>query len=124
METTVMFCIFTNEENCAAGSKAYVLRAKEEGLNIKSVINLDILGYNRPTWPFYLDAVQAHATLKHKAKATIRMARNYFLGVINGRDIMRVAGREQDRSLVTVTSQILRGSCGLKVKEMVKDVSG
>jgi Zn-dependent M28 family amino/carboxypeptidase len=124
MERTVMLCIFTNEENCAAGSKAYARRAKEEGLNMKSVINLDILGYNRPTWPFYWDAVQGHGTLKHKVKATIRMARNYFLGIINGKDIVRVAGREANRSLVTIASQILRQSSGLKAKEMVKDDNG
>jgi Zn-dependent M28 family amino/carboxypeptidase len=124
MERTVMFGIFTNEEPGSVGSKAYARQASKDGLDIKSVINLDILGYNRPAWPFYWDAVQAHATVKHKMKAIIRMVRNYLTGVIKGKDILIVAGKDANRDLVSMTAQIIRDSSGLKVKEMVGEDCG
>jgi len=124
LERSVFFVVFTNEEHCRQGSRSYAQLARASGFNIKAVINLDILGYNRPTWPFYWNAVMGHHTLKHKFKAMIRMARNYFLGIIYGKDIMRVAGREQNRKLVTTTSKILREVSELKVKELVSNDSG
>ena len=124
LERSVFFVVFTNEEHCREGSRSYANLAKASGLNIKAVINLDILGYNQPTWPFYWNAVMGHHTLKHKVKAMIRMARNYFLGIIYGKDILRVAGRDPNRKLVTTTSKILREVSELKVKEQVSNDSG
>ena len=124
LERSVFFVVFTNEEHCREGSRSYAHLARASGLNIKAVINLDILGYNRPIWPFYWDAVMGHHTLKHKVKAMIRMARNYFLGLIYGKDIMRVAGREPNRKLVEATSKMLQDVSDLKVKELVSNDSG
>ena len=124
MERTIMFVIFTNEESCRAGSRAYSHLVKSKGVNIKAVINLDIHGYNRPVWPFYWGAVTGHHTLKHKVKAIYRMARNYFFGMIYGENVVKVAGREPNRKLVEATSKILRNVSGLKIKETVKKDSG
>jgi Zn-dependent M28 family amino/carboxypeptidase len=124
MDRTIMFAIFTNEERGTAGSRAFARQVKNSGVNIKAVINLDILGYNRPAWPFYWDAVQSHATLKHKVKAIIRMARNYLAGLIKGKDVVKVAGREPNRELVAVTSRMIRKTTSLKVKELVSDDCG
>jgi Zn-dependent M28 family amino/carboxypeptidase len=124
MDRSVFFGVFTNEEHGRQGSKSYAHLAKTSGLNIKAVINLDILGYNRPTWPFYWGAVMGHKTLKHKAKAIFRMARNYVYGAINGKDIVKVAGREPNRNLAMTTSHILGQSSGLKVKQTVRNDCG
>jgi Zn-dependent M28 family amino/carboxypeptidase len=124
LERSIVFGAFTNEERCRRGSRSYVRLAKKDELNIKAVINLDILGYNRPAWPFYWDAVMAQNTLKHKVKAILKMARNYFLGMIYGKDVMQVAGRDSDQKLVTTTSKILREVSKLKVKEVVSDDGG
>ena len=124
LEQSVFFVVFTNEEHCRQGSRSYAHLARANGLNIKAVINLDILGYNQPTWPFCWNAVMGHHTLKHKVKAMIRMARNYFLGIIYGKDTMRVAGKEPNRKLVTAASKILREVSELKVKELVSNDSG
>lgn len=124
MERTIMFGIFTNEERGRAGSKAYARQVKRDGVDIKAIINLDILGYNRPAWPFYWDAVMGHATLKHRVKAIIRITRNYFAGLIKGKDVIRVAGREPNRQLVAVISRSLRESTSLNVKDTVSNDCG
>jgi hypothetical protein len=124
LDRTVMFAIFTNEEPGAAGSKNYARQAKYNGLNIELVINLDILGYNRPTSPLYWSAVTSQPLWKQKAKTIIRMAQTFFAGFLKGRDLIKVAGREADRRFVYTTSKIIRQSAGLKVEELVSDDCG
>ncbi len=124
LERTLAFCIFTNEERGAAGSKHYAQEARNHGADINAVINLDILGYNRPEKLFYFDAVMAHHSLKHKVKAVYRMSKNFFAGLINGYDYVKVVGREQNGSLVKTVSQVFRNYSNLKVKEVIDDDCG
>jgi len=124
MARTVMFSIFSNEERGRLGSQAFARQAGESGMRIKTVINLDILGYNRPERFFYWAAVDGHAALNNKIKAIIKMARNYFVGVMSGKDIVQVAGRESDRETVSIASRLISRSTGLKVKEIVSDDCG
>jgi Zn-dependent M28 family amino/carboxypeptidase len=124
LERTVVFCIFTNEERGAAGSKHYAQEARNHDADINAVINLDILGYNRPEKLFYLSAVMAHHTLKHKVKAVYRMGRNFFTGLITGGDYVKVVGREQNGPLVKTVSQVFRNYSNLKVKEVIDDDCG
>lgn len=124
MERTVLFCIFSNEEGAIAGSKAYARLAKKEGYNIKSVINVDVIGYNRPQWPFYWDAITGHATLRHRLKTAVKMVYNYGVGMMYGKDIVIVAGKEPNRQLALSTSWILQQSVGLKVKETIQNDCG
>ena len=74
--------------------------------------------------PFYRDAVQAHVTLKHKIKAIIRMVRNYVASVIKGKGILVVAGREPNHKLVSMTSEMITESTGLKVREIIREDCG
>lgn len=121
LERTVTFCVFTNEERGAAGSKHYAHEARKKGASINAVINLDILGYNRPEKLFYPDAVTAHHSLKHKVKAVYRMSKNFFVGFIKGYDYVKVVGREQNASLVKTVSRVFRNYSTLKVKEVIDD---
>lgn len=45
---TIRFALFTGEEQGLLGSRAYVQRAVSQGENIRSVINLDMIGWNAP----------------------------------------------------------------------------
>lgn len=124
MKRTVVFCIFSNEERAAAGSKAYARLVKKEGYNIKQVINVDVVGYNRPAWPFYWDALSGDALLRHKLKAAAKMVYNYGMGIIYGKDIVVVAGKEPNRQLTLATSRVLQESAGLKVRGAVQNDCG
>ncbi len=124
MKRTVIFCIFSNEESAAAGSKAYARLAKKEGYNIKAIVNIDVVGYNRPQRPFYWDAVSGHAMPKDKFKAAAKMVYNYFTGIVYGNDIVVVAGREPNRQLALKTALILQESAGLQVKKTIQNDCG
>jgi hypothetical protein len=122
LNRTLMFGIFSNEEVGKVGSRNYASSAKKQGLNIKAVINLDILGYNRPKFPFYyFNAVLAQGTWKHKAKSVIRMTQNFFSGIKEGKDMIKVAGRKMDRDLVETISNTMRESANLRIKQVVQD---
>ena len=124
MKNSISFCIFSNEETGTRGSKAFVKFAKKEGINIKAVINLDVLGYNRPKKPFYLKAVKSHKSFKHKLKAVYRMIKNYCLGYFHGEDVLKVTGRPPNGDLVKRTSKIIRKYSELKVDEIISDDCG
>jgi acetylornithine deacetylase/succinyl-diaminopimelate desuccinylase-like protein len=124
MDRTVIFTIFTNEERGASGSKNFARKAKEERMNIQAVINLDILGYNPKSEMFSLRAMQAHQTLKHKLKAFYGMSKNLFLGINMSGEAVKVAGRVPNRKLVEITSNVMRQSSGLEVKELVRNDCG
>ena len=46
LKRTIVFCVFSNEERGAAGSKAFARKMRIEGKRIHPVVDLDILGYN------------------------------------------------------------------------------
>lgn len=121
-ERTLMFGIFSNEEVGNVGSRNYASYAKKHRMNIIAVVNFDILGYNRPEFPFfYLTAALAQGTWKHKAKSIIRMGQNFLFGILKGKDIVKVGGRELDRDLVITASLNIKGSEGLKVEELIQN---
>ena len=47
-DSTVKLGIFSNEEQGRVGNKDFARKAREKDLNIRGVINLDIIGYNDP----------------------------------------------------------------------------
>src|SRR3990167_5616666 len=110
VDRTIIFCFFTNEETGTAGSKNYVKQLRKGSNHVLAVINLDILGYNRPNFPFYLNALMSHYSYKHKIKALYRMGSNYLNGFINGRDVIKIAGRKSDELLVNLTSGLFINS--------------
>lgn len=124
LQRTVMLCIFSNEDRGCIGSKTFARQARNDGLKIEAVINLDILGYNRPSSPFYLSAVQTQRINKEKIKSSGKMILNYILGVIEGKDIVKIAGRVKDQELVRLTSEVVRKSTSLRVKEIISNDCG
>ena len=118
VERTVMFCLFSNEERGAHGSKYFARHAKEQKLDIRAVINLDVLGYNAPKAFAPFDAIRAHYTVKHKIKAFYRMSRNFMLSVFSNQDRVKIAGREENALLVKMVSQRFQQYADIGVKEI------
>ena len=124
LNRSVIFVIFSNEEDGSRGSKTFAQKVVTRKMDIHAVINLDVLGYNKPDRPFYLGAEKAHKTYKHKLKAVYRMSRNFCLGFIHGKDVLTVAGRPPNRELVKTISQMIRQYSSLKINDIVKDGCG
>jgi Zn-dependent M28 family amino/carboxypeptidase len=124
LDRTVSFGVFTNEEKGAAGSKAYARQMKDNLMGLKAVVNLDILGYGRPKWPFYLNAITGPNPLKQKMRTIAKMGWNYFLGLLNGRNVIKVTGKGPNQKLVETTSKLLREASGLKAKEVIGEDCG
>lgn len=124
LRRSVMFAVFSNEERGEGGSKAFVKRAIRERLNIEGVINLDVLGYNRPSWPVYIGAITSHYKFKHQLKAVYKMFKNYAYGLFDGKDVIKVAGREPNVSLVEKITKIIKEHTSLKVKSLIGEGCG
>jgi len=125
LDRTVQLCIFSNEEQDRAGSKAFAKAQRQAGANIKAVINLDILGYNRPSAPIYFKAVMAFSSWEKKYKVTKLMINNYLKGFRYGNNSILVAGRPKNAKLVHATARVLsQHSTELRVRPQVKDDCG
>lgn len=120
-DMTVIFCLFTNEERGAAGSRNFAGNAKRDKLKIHAVINLDVLGYNAPEHSSLSGAVQSHHTLKHKLKAVYRMVKNRVLFYLHGKDHVKMEGWKRDSSLVRIVSSPFMQHSGLGVREIIDD---
>jgi hypothetical protein len=124
LDRTVMLCIFSNEEQGLAGSSTFVKEQKKSGTDIKAVINLDTLGYNRPSSPYYFDATTSLESWKKRYVVSKIMLRNYVDSFILGKNSIQVAGRPKNLMLVETTARELAKISALNIKSQVKDDCG
>ena len=125
LDRTVQLCVFSNEEQDRAGSKAFSKAQRQAGANIKAVINLDSLGFNRPSAPIYFKAVTAFTSWEKKYKVIKLMINNYLKGFRHGNNSILVSGRQKNAKLVHATAKALAlHSTGLRVRPQVKDDCG
>lgn len=121
---SIQFCLFTNEETGSKGSREFARMARIRSQNIKAVINLDILGYNRPAVYFDWNALWIRGSLKGKKQAISQMVRNVRLKMSEGKDVLIVAGRRANGTLVKLVGGKIRESSGILIKEIVNDDAG
>ncbi|MFX0134509.1 MAG: M28 family metallopeptidase [Candidatus Hodarchaeota archaeon] len=121
IKRTVMLCFFSNEETGRVGSEYSAHLFKMDNLNIKAVINLDVLGYNRPKITSPLEAVRAGYSLRNRAKIIYRAAQNSLNGLLNGSDVVKIGGRQENGNLVAVVARIFRQYANINVKEIIDD---
>ena len=88
------------------------------------MINLDVLGYNRPDQLLYLRAINAHSKLKYKLKAIYRMCKNYFMGFFKGEDVFKVAGRPANKQLVETISDTISKLPDIRVERIIDNDCG
>lgn len=120
---SVRFCIFSNEERGQAGSRAYV-KSLEDKDRIKAVINLDVLGYSRPSFAFQLGPIWNIGTPWGKARAIYRMAINFYYGLSYPRKALMVAGRPANGALANLVASALEEGSNLTVRTLVGDDCG
>ena len=123
VEMNVLFCVFSNEETGAAGSRAFVADSVQDAKSIIAAINLDVLGYNRPnSIPLVKALDAAQSSFKYKIRVAVyRTFRNYFLGYFNGSNVVVVAGKPANEQLVRMVSERFRSHSKLRVKEIVSE---
>jgi len=118
LNSTVILGIFSNEEQGAAGSKHFARKARENGLDLKAVFNLDIIGYN--------DSI-AKATFKPSQigglmgalKMGLKTIRNYKQRFLYPDGIVVIGGRPPNQALVEMASALVKNYSKLKEKPTV-----
>jgi len=98
-ESTIQLVFPSNEEYGQLGSRAFADRLREEGVNIGCAINVDVVGYNRPSAllsraPFSL--LGHNYTMKRKAKMLAKMAYNGVASFRNRSAVLKVVARTED----------------------------
>jgi Zn-dependent M28 family amino/carboxypeptidase len=117
-ERVLRFCVFSNEERGQAGSKAYVGSLKENE-RIKAVINLDVLGYSRPSNPLQIRAISSQGNFRGMARAIYRAGRNLYYGVSWPKQALVVAGRPANAGLAAQVQSSLAKGGDLGVKTLI-----
>ena len=124
LNKSVQFCIFTNEERGQKGSKAFTRKAREKGQNINSVINVDVLGYNKIIAPTFWQSLFGNNSFRNRAKIVLRAFQNCFSRASVGRDAILIAGRPANANLVKIAGDKMRQVVGITVKERVGNECG
>jgi hypothetical protein len=113
LDATVKLGIFSNEEQGRVGSKHFAKMAREKGLNIRGVINLDIIGFNNS---------YNGSEIKNRGggiKLGLKMIKNRVIKSFYPDGIVVIAGRPPNKELVKTASVLAQGYSKLKVKELV-----
>jgi len=123
LAATVRLGIFSNEEQGAAGSKHFAGKARDKNINLKGVINLDIIGYNDPIGSL------AYKTSKVRGwtgaiKTGLKTIRNHTLKSLYPDGIVEVGGRPPDQKLVNHVSALAQKYSRLKVRTRVDENCG
>jgi acetylornithine deacetylase/succinyl-diaminopimelate desuccinylase-like protein len=113
LDATVKLGIFSNEEQGRIGSRHFAKMAREKGLNIRGVINLDIIGFND---------VYKGSEIKNKGgsiRLKLKTIKNRLVKSLYPDGIVVIAGRPPNKELVKTASVLTQGYSKLKAKEMV-----
>lgn len=113
LDATVKLGIFSNEEQGRMGSKHFAKMARERGLNIKGVINLDIIGFNNSYKGSEIK------NMGENVKSKLKTIKNRLLKSLYPDGIVVIAGRPANKELVTTASVLVQKYSKLKAKEMV-----
>lgn len=113
LDATVKLGIFSNEEQGRAGSKHFAKKAREEGLNVRGVINLDIIGFN--------DSRKV-SEIKNKGgsiRLGLKTIKNRVLKSLYPGGTVVIAGRPPNKDFVRTASVLTQAYSKLKAKEIV-----
>jgi len=113
LDATVKLGIFSNEEQGRIGSKHFAKMAREGDLNIKGVINLDIIGFNNSYRGLEIKSMGVNV------KSKLRTIKNRLLKSLYPDGIVVIAGRPPNKELVGTASALTEKYSKLKAKDMV-----
>lgn len=123
LDATIMLGIFSNEEQGRGGSKHFARRARESNLDIRGVINLDIIGYNDPIGSISYRSSEIEGMMQ-AIKLRLKSIRNRMLKFLYPDGIMVIAGRPSNKQLVKTGSALAPKYSKLKVKAIVDEGCG
>jgi hypothetical protein len=113
LDATVKLGIFSNEEQGRIGSKHFAKKAHEEGLNIRGVINLDIIGF--------IDSYKG-SEIKNMGggiKSRLKTIKNRLLKSLYPDGIVVIAGRPPNKGLVNTASALTQKYSKIEPKEII-----
>ena len=113
LDATVKLGIFSNEEQGRAGSKHFAKKAREKGLNIRGVINLDVIGFNNSYKGSEIKNMGGSIKLKLKTIKNRLQKSLYPAGIVV------IGGRPPNKELVKTASTLTEKYSKLKAKELV-----
>jgi len=113
---TVVFALFSNEEQGHRGSIHFAKMARRRVLDIKGVINLDLIGYNDP-----IGSLTKRKGLVGAVRLKLKAIRNHLFKLLYPHGIVTVAGRHPNRALVKTTSLLSRQYSNLRINDVVSD---
>jgi hypothetical protein len=122
-DSTVKLGLFSNEEQGRVGSEHFARKAREKDLNIRGVINLDIIGYNDPMGGVSYTSSEIGGMMG-AIKLRLKAIRNRILKILYPHGIVVIAGRPANKGLVKTASSLTQNYSKLKVKEMVGEDDG
>jgi hypothetical protein len=117
-DATIKLGVFSNEEQGRSGSKHFARKARERNLNIRGVINLDIIGYNNPIGSVSYKASEIRG-MGSAIRLRLKTMRNRVLKCFYPDGIAVIAGRGPNKGLVKTASALTKKYSRLKVKAMV-----
>ncbi len=120
---TVEFVAFSNEEEDAAGSRAFARAARASGVDIVSVVNFDVLGYPGPSLADWR-GLTGVGSIRAKLLVLKTMAANLLRSLSAPRRTIRVAARPASAALVAAVASQLEGDPRLHVQRMVRKDCG
>jgi Zn-dependent M28 family amino/carboxypeptidase len=121
LETSMMFALFSMEEQGTGGSKHFAKRVSREGRKIRAVINLDDIAYNDPLGSRLTYSSNRNITFGRAAKLRLKKTRNHIFKFLYPNGIIRVAGRLPNKRLVRTVSRVAEEYSKLKVQEFASD---
>jgi len=117
-DATVKLGVFSNEEQGGSGSEHFARKARERNLNIRGVINLDIIGFNGSYKGSEIRNMGGDIKLKLKTIKNRPLKSLYLDGIVV------IAGRPPNKELVKTASALTQNYSKLKVKAMVGEDCG
>lgn len=79
-ESTIIFCAYANEERGLFGSRAHADALRRNGIDVRGMINLDMIGYRHPESELDIDVVFNQKSLPLRQTFAAVVAK-YFPGV-------------------------------------------
>jgi len=119
-DATVKLGVFSNEEQGGSGSEHFARKAREKNLNIRGVINLDIIGFNGS----YKGKGSEIKNIGRSVKLGLKTIKNRLLKSLYPDGIVVIAGRPRNKELVKTASALTQIYSKLKVKAMVGEDCG
>jgi hypothetical protein len=117
-DSTVKLGVFSNEEQGRGGSVHFARKAREKDMNIKGVINLDIIGYNDPIGSISYKNSEIEGMIA-AIRLRLKAIRNRILGFLYPDGIVVIGGRPVNEGLVKTASLVTQKYSKLKVKGLV-----